>query len=493
MASIFPFWPDREIRVDSREQGYSANNLQMVPECETRNAMRKSNTPIEGYRGFTAYGPGDGQYSGPLEQRSESNEAFMNAGSQCRFTPEISTWHDNGSGPRNVQPSSTSLAQSSLGKRAWNRRTYGDDPDDSQNDRARKLAKCDRSKRAGATPSKFACPYFKRDPSSHRKLRSCAGPGWDTVHRVKEHIFRSHARPFQCVRCWSVFKDEESVNKHQRGTDVCEVREEGRVESFDKQQEQTLKCRKTFTDCQTEEQKWYRVYKVLFKRDDESSVPSSPYHEDEALFWNTYYRVPDLDRLQQYISTGLPQTMQTAFRSSPADSLHEMEGWIHSQEFETLVKDCLGQVLRSYKAEILDSPLTLATLTPHGEAECSFRSYASGPASGGPTSPSAARSPSCQHDLKIDTEDPFGGTNSGSCEVPLSLPMSSGQQDDFQQWDMDSYIPDNGSLPLPGPSMTNASLMKLQRLVSRLRFMMGPVGKTSFAEDWQQICLGSRR
>ena len=32
---------------------------------------------------------------------------------------------------------------------------------------------------------KFACPYFKRDPRKHGKHRSCVGPGWTTIHRVK--------------------------------------------------------------------------------------------------------------------------------------------------------------------------------------------------------------------------------------------------------------------------------------------------------------------
>lgn len=35
------------------------------------------------------------------------------------------------------------------------------------------------------TPKKFACPYFKRNPRKYQRFRSCPGPGWDTVHRVK--------------------------------------------------------------------------------------------------------------------------------------------------------------------------------------------------------------------------------------------------------------------------------------------------------------------
>lgn len=34
----------------------------------------------------------------------------------------------------------------------------------------------------------FACPFFKRNPEKHRKWRSCAGPGWKTVHRMKYMI-----------------------------------------------------------------------------------------------------------------------------------------------------------------------------------------------------------------------------------------------------------------------------------------------------------------
>jgi hypothetical protein len=31
----------------------------------------------------------------------------------------------------------------------------------------------------------LACPYFKRNPESHRKYKSCAGPGWKDIHRLK--------------------------------------------------------------------------------------------------------------------------------------------------------------------------------------------------------------------------------------------------------------------------------------------------------------------
>lgn len=35
------------------------------------------------------------------------------------------------------------------------------------------------------SPRKFACPYYRRNSQKHKKHRSCAGPGWVSVHRVK--------------------------------------------------------------------------------------------------------------------------------------------------------------------------------------------------------------------------------------------------------------------------------------------------------------------
>jgi hypothetical protein len=32
---------------------------------------------------------------------------------------------------------------------------------------------------------KFACPYYTRNPAAHGKHRSCAGPGFTTIHRLK--------------------------------------------------------------------------------------------------------------------------------------------------------------------------------------------------------------------------------------------------------------------------------------------------------------------
>jgi len=31
----------------------------------------------------------------------------------------------------------------------------------------------------------FACPFFKRDPVRYKNYRTCLGPGWTSLHRIK--------------------------------------------------------------------------------------------------------------------------------------------------------------------------------------------------------------------------------------------------------------------------------------------------------------------
>jgi hypothetical protein len=61
-------------------------------------------------------------------------------------------------------------------------RPNGDDPGDDPNKR-RQLTGV--YSLPPLVDRKFACPFFKRHPDKHRKWRSCSGPGWDTIHRLK--------------------------------------------------------------------------------------------------------------------------------------------------------------------------------------------------------------------------------------------------------------------------------------------------------------------
>jgi hypothetical protein len=56
-----------------------------------------------------------------------------------------------------------------------------DDRDDGDNDKRRKL----HHPTASLLRSRFACPFYKHNSENHQRWRSCRGPGWDEVRRVK--------------------------------------------------------------------------------------------------------------------------------------------------------------------------------------------------------------------------------------------------------------------------------------------------------------------
>jgi hypothetical protein len=64
------------------------------------------------------------------------------------------------------------------------------------------LASCRRQKLSTKRARAFACPFYKYDPTRYsphnadtqlaRRFRTCSGPGWDSTHRLKEHLTRAH-------------------------------------------------------------------------------------------------------------------------------------------------------------------------------------------------------------------------------------------------------------------------------------------------------------
>ncbi|KAK0636746.1 hypothetical protein B0T17DRAFT_89192 [Bombardia bombarda] len=122
-----------------------------------------------------------------------------------------------------------------------------------------------------ADSRRFACPFYRRNPKKHLKHRSCAGPGWPSVHRVKEHLYRNHALPIHCNRCGLTMETDGQLRSHQRQAEGCKVCLIDLPEGFDKEQEKELRKRKPG---ETEEERWYGVYKVLFPDEDGDLVPS---------------------------------------------------------------------------------------------------------------------------------------------------------------------------------------------------------------------------
>ncbi|KAL2873852.1 hypothetical protein SGCOL_011000 [Colletotrichum sp. CLE4] len=130
--------------------------------------------------------------------------------------------------------------------------------------------------------AKLACPFFKYNPRKYKTQRPCCGPGWDHVHRIKEHIYRKHSLPkFSCPRCSQSFETQLALQAHARSLDACDVREPEVLDGITQDQEKKLRSRKkTSAKELTEGEKWSQVYSIVFPDVREREIPS-PYHNAE--------------------------------------------------------------------------------------------------------------------------------------------------------------------------------------------------------------------
>ncbi|KAI1413262.1 hypothetical protein F5Y13DRAFT_198982 [Hypoxylon sp. FL1857] len=153
----------------------------------------------------------------------------------------------------------------------WRSRRYNDDENGQQ--RPNKKQKISE---AGGAKKLLACPYHQREPFQSCKHRSCCGPGWTSISRLKEHLYRTHFS-FRCRRCKSKFESSSELENHYQHPTPCMVSSitPDPVEGFNESQRERLKCRSL--------QDWKQIYQILFPDDDEASIPSQHYSTVTAI------------------------------------------------------------------------------------------------------------------------------------------------------------------------------------------------------------------
>lgn len=121
---------------------------------------------------------------------------------------------------------------------------------------------------------RLACPFFKRNPHRYKDQSKCVGPGWTTVHRLKEHLYRRHMLPIHCYRCHEVFPSDRLLQLHSRSEAQCALRDDSAhgLEGIDAAQERLLRSRRR-TD-RSEEDKWRDVFRICFPADMPDAMPT---------------------------------------------------------------------------------------------------------------------------------------------------------------------------------------------------------------------------
>jgi hypothetical protein len=110
---------------------------------------------------------------------------------QSRMRNNTDQREEGSSSSQNCTPNrpSGSTASSGIGstskKRVLNDGTSQGSNEPEDNDKGKRVKKSLPLPRNSQLNIKFACPFYKRDPEKHQKWRSCKGPGWDEVRRVK--------------------------------------------------------------------------------------------------------------------------------------------------------------------------------------------------------------------------------------------------------------------------------------------------------------------
>ncbi|KAF1844509.1 uncharacterized protein K460DRAFT_309456 [Cucurbitaria berberidis CBS 394.84] len=144
--------------------------------------------------------------------------------------------------------------------------------------------------------TRFACPFYKHDPDRYRNIRTCPGPGWPTVHRMKEHLYRAHSQPIFCPICYETFKSDKEQFNHVR-LQQCQRSAPQHIEGMDR--ETTWALRKRTTALRLEEDKWRDVYHVLFPNVLVADIPSPFYDCDSPSESSRRFRRELLRRVQE--------------------------------------------------------------------------------------------------------------------------------------------------------------------------------------------------
>ncbi|KAK4164609.1 hypothetical protein QBC43DRAFT_300104 [Cladorrhinum sp. PSN259] len=191
---------------------------------------------------------------------------------------------------------------------------------------------------------KLACPYYKREPWKHNKHRSCTGPGWPAIHRVKEHITRVHPLPIYCRRCGDQFASDEDLDTHSQADQACEAKRFDKPEGFSKDQERLLK-RKRKAEA-SDEEKWRAIYRILFPDDDENDIPSPYYDSEDAVGFDQYER---------YLRREVPRVVRRRLEISAAAIAVPVENELRAQ---------LVDIIRSSQAEAFEGFRRMIGQTP---------------------------------------------------------------------------------------------------------------------------------
>ncbi|KAI0103402.1 heterokaryon incompatibility protein-domain-containing protein [Daldinia grandis] len=200
----------------------------------------------------------------------------------------------------------------------------------------------------------LACPFHQRDPHRLSINRSCNGPGWASIARLKEHLYRVHF-VYRCRRCKSRFDTAAGLDSHYEDVTPCTVSSAppDPMEGFNEHQRESIKCRRV--------QNWKNIYQILFPDDDERSIPSQHY----ASVITIADILDQFDRAYQEEAErqlpGRARSILEDLSSRPNSSIQD--------EILLMVNAIHSTVINSFRQRMVGVVLDNSSLAPREQAE----------------------------------------------------------------------------------------------------------------------------
>ncbi|KAJ2989203.1 hypothetical protein NUW58_g3592 [Xylaria curta] len=247
-----------------------------------------------------------------------------------------------------LTPSASTSQQSQDPRKRKRASDNGDKDGDDASERGRgKIPKLEDS---SIQPKRLACPYFKKDPLRFQTKQSCCGPGWETVHRLKEHLDRNHCLPISCLRCYAPFDTEAERDFHMRSAEQCELRDPpAPIEGFNASQRVELKSRPRSLKSMSEPQKWRRVYLILFPGTPEIDIPS-PHYEFQTPR-DHGHPVDLMMEYEEYLQRELPLRVRQQLEVRVERALDPVEEALRGQLVE-IVRDVQLELFQLFRSAI---------------------------------------------------------------------------------------------------------------------------------------------
>ncbi|KAK3683381.1 hypothetical protein B0T22DRAFT_411359 [Podospora appendiculata] len=221
----------------------------------------------------------------------------------------------------------------------------------------------------GTGSRKFACPFSKHDPERYKSVKTCCGPGWTDVHRVKEHIYRRHSMKGICPRCLERFENDDDLKSHQRAETPCRLVKVKAPSGFiNDDQEKQLHARAKAN--WSEDEKWQAMYRIIFP--DATKVPSAYYDTaDEvataaAAAARVESRFKDHDEYKEYVRRELPRLVKPLFEREVEKLFQSVQDTMAEKAVE-IFHSVQSRFLRTWQFQSEQSASASASSTPASE------------------------------------------------------------------------------------------------------------------------------